>query len=34
VIPPGLCITVLVFAVALLGYLLEEFINPRLRGDS
>ena len=31
VIPPGLCITMLVLSVALLGYLFEEFINPRLR---
>ncbi len=31
VIPPGLCITTLVLAVAVLGYLFEEFINPRLR---
>ena len=31
VIPPGLCITVLVLAIATLGYLFEEHINPRLR---
>jgi peptide/nickel transport system permease protein len=31
VIPPGLCITTLVLAIALLGYLFEEHINPRLR---
>jgi peptide/nickel transport system permease protein len=31
VIPPGLCITTLVLAIALLGYLFEEYINPRLR---
>jgi peptide/nickel transport system permease protein len=31
VLPPGLCITVLVLAVATLGYLFEEYINPRLR---
>ena len=31
VIPPGLCITLLVLAVAMLGYLFEEYINPRLR---
>jgi peptide/nickel transport system permease protein len=31
VIPPGLCITMLVLAVAVLGYLFEEFVNPRLR---
>ena len=30
VIPPGLCITVLVLAVATLGYLFEEHINPQL----
>jgi peptide/nickel transport system permease protein len=33
VIPPGLCITLLVFAVSLLGYMLEEHVNPRLRED-
>ena len=32
VIPPGLCITMLVLAVAMLGYLFEEYINPRLQG--
>ena len=31
VVPPGLCITLLVLAVSLLGYLFEEYINPRLR---
>jgi len=31
VIPPGLCITLLVLAVSLIGFLFEEFINPRLR---
>lgn len=31
VIPPGLCITLLVLAIAVLGYLFEEFVNPRLR---
>ena len=31
VIPPGLCITVLVLAIAILGYLFEEHINPRLQ---
>lgn len=31
VIPPGLCITVLVLAVSILGYLFEEHVNPRLR---
>jgi peptide/nickel transport system permease protein len=31
VVPPGLCITTLVLAVAVLGYLFEEFVNPRLR---
>jgi peptide/nickel transport system permease protein len=34
VVPPGLCITILVLAVAMLGYLLEEFVNPRLRDDA
>lgn len=33
VIPPGLCITLLVFAIAVLGYLFEEHINPRLREE-
>jgi peptide/nickel transport system permease protein len=31
VVPPGLCITVLVLAIALLGYLFEELVNPRLQ---
>jgi ABC-type dipeptide/oligopeptide/nickel transport system permease subunit len=31
VVPPGLCITMLVLAVAVLGYLFEEYVNPRLR---
>jgi peptide/nickel transport system permease protein len=31
VIPPGLCITVLVLAVSMLGYQFEEYVNPRLR---
>ncbi len=31
VIPPGLCITMLVLAVSILGYLFEEYVNPRLR---
>jgi len=31
VIPPGLAITILVLAVSLLGFLFEEYINPRLR---
>jgi peptide/nickel transport system permease protein len=30
VVPPGLCITTLVLAVAMLGYLFEEYVNPRL----
>jgi peptide/nickel transport system permease protein len=33
VIPPGLCITSLVLAIALLGYLFEEYVNPRLREE-
>jgi peptide/nickel transport system permease protein len=33
VIPPGLCITIVVLAVAILGYLFEEYVNPRLRED-
>jgi peptide/nickel transport system permease protein len=31
VVPPGLCITMLVLAIALLGFLFEEHVNPRLR---
>ncbi len=31
VIPPGLAITILVLAVSLIGFLYEEYINPRLR---
>ena len=31
VVPPGLCITLLVLAVAILGYLFEAQVNPRLR---
>ncbi|MCB0865533.1 MAG: ABC transporter permease [Solirubrobacterales bacterium] len=30
VIPPGLCITMVVLAVSVLGYLFEEYVNPRL----
>jgi peptide/nickel transport system permease protein len=30
-IPPGLCITLLVLSVSILGYLFEEYVNPRLR---
>lgn len=33
VIPPGLCLTVLVLAVSLLGFLFEEVINPRLASE-
>lgn len=31
VVPPGLCITILVLAIALIGFLFEEFVNPRLQ---
>jgi ABC-type dipeptide/oligopeptide/nickel transport system permease subunit len=31
VIPPGLCITVLVFVIGLVGYLFEQQVNPRLQ---
>ena len=31
IVPPGLCITVLVFAIGLFGYLFEQHVNPRLR---
>ena len=34
VVPPGLCITLLVFAVGLFGYLFEQQVNPRLQGES
>jgi peptide/nickel transport system permease protein len=30
-LPPGLCITLLVLSVSILGYLFEEYVNPRLR---
>jgi peptide/nickel transport system permease protein len=30
IVPPGLCITVLVFAIGLLGYVFEQHVNPRL----
>lgn len=33
VIPPGLCITILVLAVTVIGFLYEEIINPRLALD-
>lgn len=33
VIPPGLAITMLVLSVSLLGFLFEEFINPRLQKE-
>ncbi len=33
VIPPGLCIALLVFAVSLVGYLFEDVVNPRLRDE-
>jgi peptide/nickel transport system permease protein len=31
VVPPGLCITLLVFAIGMLGYVFEQKANPRLR---
>ncbi len=31
--PPGLCITLLVLSVSLIGFLFEEHINPRLRDE-
>ena len=34
VIPPGLCITLLVLSIATLGYLFEEYVNPRLLEES
>jgi peptide/nickel transport system permease protein len=30
VVPPGLCITLLVFAIGLIGYRFEQHVNPRL----
>lgn len=33
VIPPGLCITVLVLAIAMIGYLFEQYVNPRLMDE-
>jgi len=29
-VPPGLCITVLVFVIGLIGYVFEQHVNPRL----
>lgn len=34
VVPPGLCITMLVLAVAIIGHLFEEYVNPRLRDEA
>lgn len=34
VVPPGLCITIVVLAVSVLGYLFEEYVNPRLREEA
>jgi peptide/nickel transport system permease protein len=34
VIPPGLCIMLLVLSVSVIGFLFEEHINPRLRDES
>jgi len=31
VVPPGLCIALLVFAIGLVGYLFEQHVNPRLQ---
>jgi peptide/nickel transport system permease protein len=31
VVPPGLCITAVVLAVSMLGYMFEEKVNPRLQ---
>jgi peptide/nickel transport system permease protein len=30
-VPPGLCITLLVFVVGLIGYVYEQHVNPRLK---
>ena len=32
VVPPGFCITSAVLAIAVLGYLFEEYINPTAAG--
>jgi peptide/nickel transport system permease protein len=32
-VPPGLCITVLVSAIGLLGYVFEQRVNPRLKAQ-
>lgn len=34
VVPPGLCITILVLSVSLIGFLFEQVINPRLASES
>ncbi len=31
IVPPGLCITLLVFVVGLIGYVYEQHVNPRLK---
>jgi peptide/nickel transport system permease protein len=31
IIPPGLCITLLVFVIGLIGYVFEQRVNPRLQ---
>lgn len=33
VLPPGLCITMLVLSIAMIGFLFEEHVNPRLKDD-
>jgi peptide/nickel transport system permease protein len=32
IIPPGLCIVILVLGFTMCGYALDEILNPRLRG--
>ncbi len=34
ILPPGLCITALVLAFAMLSFVMEEALNPRLRGKA
>jgi peptide/nickel transport system permease protein len=32
IVPPGLCVVVVVLSFTLIGQALEEVLNPRLRG--
>ena len=31
-LPPGICIVLVVLGFTLVGYAIEEIVNPRLRG--